>query len=141
MTLKTVTLKDGPGICKLLPIDGEEGFDQARVLSGTFGTKGDILRKPADLTWEEAVEEIAPGLTALSPFDLELVRDVVTGHSFIPEGGLEELCTLYENVAVNWESAFDEAGYLEALSRLLSKNEEAAQPAGTTQRRRKVDVA
>jgi len=140
MTTKTVILKEGVGICELRPIDGGEDLDQARVLGGTIGRKGDVLRKPADLTWAEAVQEIAPGRTALSPFDLEMVQDSITHHSFIPGGGLKELSALYEEVASQGESAADEAEYLEALTRLLSQEEETSH--GTvSQRRRKADVA
>src|SRR5581483_9461254 len=103
MTTKTVILKEGVGICELRPIDGGEDLDQARVLGGTIGRKGDVLRKPADLTWAEAVQEIAPGRTALSPFDLEMVQDSITHHSFIPGGGLKELSALYEEVASQGE--------------------------------------
>ena len=139
MTMKTVILRDGLGICELRPVEGREDFDQAQVLGGTTGRKGDVVRKPADLTWEEAAEEASPGRTALSPFDLEVVHDSITHQSFIPEGGLEELCALYD-VAIQWESAADEAGYREALSLLLSQEEGASRRAAS-ERRRKADVA
>lgn len=139
MTTKTVVLKEGVGICELRPIDGNEDFDTARVVGGTVGRKGDIFRKPVDLTWEEAAEEIALGRTALSPFDLEVVHDSITHQSFIPEGGLEELSALYD-AAMQCESAADEAEYQEALSLLLSREEEVSLRSAS-QRRRKVDVA
>jgi len=49
MTVKTVTLKDGPGICELRRIDGEEGFDQARVRGGTFGWLLSSAERPQTL--------------------------------------------------------------------------------------------
>lgn len=139
MTTKTVVLKEGVGICELRPIDGGEDFGSAQVLGGTVGRKGDILRKPADLTWEEAAQETTPGRTALSPFDLEVVHDSITHQSFIPEGGLEELCALYD-AARQCESAADEAEYREALSLLLSQEEDGSLRV-TSLRRRKADVA
>ena len=142
MKARRVTLKDGPGVCELLPMENEEGFDRARVVGGTYGKKGDILLKPSHLTWEEATEEIAPGRTALSPFDLELVSDAVTRFTYLPEGGLETLCKLSEEAAVVWETTADELDNREALARLLSQLTELPErKADPELRRRQVDAA
>jgi len=142
MTTRTMTLKDGPAVCHLCPLEDEEGFDRARIVGGTFGRRGDILLKASDVTWEEATEELAPGQTALSPFDLELVQDVVTKLSYLPEGGLEALYELSEEAQVAWETPVDDAAYREAVARLLSQLTELPErkvDAGI--RRRKVDAA
>ena len=138
MKTKTVTLKDGPVACELSPLEDEEGFDRARIVGGEFGKEGDILFKPADLTWEEAMEEIAPGRTALSPFDLELVQDIVTQFSYFPEGGLEALCELSDGVAEGARTnEADDEDYREALARLLAQLTELAVPKADSRLRRR----
>jgi hypothetical protein len=142
MTLKNVVLKDGSGVCVLRPLEDREGFDRARIVGGTFGRKGDVLRKPSDISWEEATEEIAPGRTTLSPFDLELVRDVVTKLTYLPEGGLEALCRLSEDVTVERENATEDTEYRAAVARLLVRLEELpARAAGPDLERRKIHAA
>lgn len=142
MILKDVVLKEGAGVCELRPLEDGEGFDRARIVGGTFGRRGDVLRKPSDLTWEEASEEISPGRTALSPFDLELVRDAVTPWSYLPEGGLETLCRLSDEVTAEWESATDDAEYRAAVGRLLAQLEELpARAASPGLNRRKIHAA
>lgn len=142
MKIMTVTLKDGPNVCELRPFDDGQGFNQARVVGGEVGRRGDVVLKPADLTWEEASEEVAPGRTTLSPFDLELVQDVVTHVSYLPEGGLETLCKLSEEFATGPDSTIEEAQYNEALSRLLAEADSApGRKVDPGLRRRKVGAA
>ena len=141
-TTTTMTLKDGPAVCHLRPLEDEEGFDRARIVGGTFGRKGDLLLKPSYLTWEEATEELSPGQTALSPFDLELVWDVVTKFSYLPEGGLEALYELSEEAAIAWETPADDLDYREAVCRFLSQLTELPErKADPSLCRRKVDAA
>jgi hypothetical protein len=71
---KTVMLKDGPSgetWCKLRPVDGgDDTMDRAVILRGTFGAMGDVVAKPALLSWSEAGELVSPQKTVLSPWDL-----------------------------------------------------------------------
>lgn len=120
MKTKTVTLRDGSCVFELEPFDDGEGCDHARVVGGTVERKGDVLRKPSHLTWEEAAEEVAPGRTELSPFDLELAHDALTHSSYLPEGGLEELSRLSEEVAAGPDSTTQDAEFHEAIDRLMS---------------------
>lgn len=137
-----VTLKHGPGICDLSPLPLEEGADQARVVGGTVGRRGDILQKPPHLSWQEAAEELAPGRTELSPFDLELIGDSVTRFSYLPEGGLETLLRLSEDLETTRERDEEDPDELDILSRLAAALNMG--PAGNDQRRlrrRKGDAA
>jgi hypothetical protein len=142
MKTNTVTLRDGSCVFELRPSDDGESCDHACVVGGTVERRGDVLRKPSHLTWEEAAEEVAPGRTELSPFDLELARDAMTHSSYLPEGGLEELCRLSEELAAGPDSTIRDAEFHEAVDHLMSDLDGLAEDAnGRHPRRRKSDAA
>lgn len=76
---KAVILKDGPNgetWCKLRPVEGgDDAMDRARILRGTYGAKGDVVAKPAGLSWSEAGEHVTPQKTVLSPEDLHFCEE------------------------------------------------------------------
>jgi len=144
MTTKTVVLKEGAAWVELVPIFDETGNDLALIVLGTFGRPGDILRKPTDLTWAEAAEELLPHRTVLSPFDLELVFDSVTEFLYLPEGGLEELFELAEERAERSEGEvlIDLLDDAEACARFIDEAmNRGADRHDTGFRRRKADAA
>lgn len=144
MTTKTVVLKEGADWVELTPLFDETGNDLAEIVLGTFGMPGDILRKPADLTWAEAAEEMGSRRTVLSPFDLELVSDSVTGFAYFPEGGLENLFNACEEPSTGSEGEvlIDLLDDPEACARFIEAMlSSGAERHDRGHRRRKADVA
>jgi len=76
-------------------VDLEPQIDsKARVVAGNVHQEGDIVACPAGLSWSEAAEAADGGDTRVSPFDLELVGDSVTGFEYAPQANETSLDTL-----------------------------------------------
>ncbi len=126
---KTVILKDGPNgetWCALRPIEGgDDTVDRAVIRRGNYGAKGDVVAKPALLSWSEAGELISPQKTVLSPFDLHFCE----GSPQIEQG------TLLEDVLDtkgSWNAAvalaMEDEKLAKVLDELLADPDPAARP-------------
>jgi|GEM_PF-5178278 len=92
----TVTLKEREDWLRLRPL--EDGH--AEVLDGTVFAAGDLVAGPQWLTWLESGEEGRDGDTLVSPFQLELYYDSVTGWFHLDEcGDLHAIRTKEDPVA------------------------------------------
>ena len=135
MTEKTMNddtriLKEGGAWVRLKPF----GSRRAEVVEGTVHWPGDILRLPDTMDWIEGTQSQAcqaePGEdTALSPFDLEIVYDALTGWWYMPQslgGGVLDRA-VEENVRDSEEDeravVLDDSCVRAILEALASKDE------------------
>jgi hypothetical protein len=141
MTNPMITLGEGPNRTELLILEGP----LALVLGGTVHLAGDVVRLPGMMTWEEAALKGAREDTALSPFDLELVYDVVTG-AHLSSLGLEEIMETQEKIqelsggGEDWNPLDVDEDLARAVGDLLAE-EPARRPAGQEPEKRKTSQA
>ena len=91
--MKTVRLAEGSMWVELEP----QMDSRARVVAGNVHQEGDVVARPAGMPWDQAAETADGGGTRLSPFDLELIADSVTGFEYAPqadEGSLDTLAAV-----------------------------------------------
>jgi len=88
--LKMIRLTEGS-----MWVDLEPRMDsKARVVAGNVHQEGDAVARPAGMSWSEAAETGHGSDTRVSPFDLELVADSVTGFEYAPQANEASLDTL-----------------------------------------------
>jgi len=103
---KTIRLAEGSMWVELEPQTGA----RARVVAGNVHQEGDVVARPAGVSWSEAAEPGTGSNTHISPFDLELVADRVTGFEYAPQANEASIATL-EAVAIT-TSPDDPAAWL-----------------------------
>lgn len=73
----TTTLREGTAWVTLKPLHG----NTAKVEDGNAWRRGDLVSLPPGNSWKEAELPRPDGRSRVSPFDLGLVYDVLTGFS------------------------------------------------------------
>jgi hypothetical protein len=130
----TIRLAEGKDWVEIFPFGCEIG----EVVGGTCFVRGDWVRRPDWLTWKEAANGDQDGTTNVGPFDLELVCDVVTGFSLLPESRRAE-----ENRAAAGSRGAEQVQLDEEMAKLLDsvlQGREAVRP-DSSPRRRRSDLA